>query len=163
MRIATLLLGLLATASIAATPAVAEPWAVGTRIPGFTLEDQHGKPGSVDAKTRGVLFTREMGAGRMLRGALEGRGAAVLGDAGHVYVSDVSGMPGIIRRLFALPSLRRRPYPILLDLDGATTGAIPSEDGKVTWLRLEGLEVVGLDFLSSAEELKAALGIPAAP
>ena len=56
----------------------------------------------------------------------------------HVlYVADIHGMPSFIARMFAIPSMQKRPYPMLLDRDGAATARFPSEEGKATLLFLE--------------------------
>jgi hypothetical protein len=53
--------------------------------------------------------------------------------------------------------MRGRPYRVLVDTDGAPTAALPSVPGKATWLRLDGLRVVEIRFLSSADEVRQAL------
>jgi hypothetical protein len=68
-------------------------------------------------------------------------------------------MPALIRRLFALPRMRERPYRVLLDTDGAPTATLPAEPGKATWLRLEGLRVVEVRILGSTGEVLQVLGV----
>jgi hypothetical protein len=109
-----------------------------------------------------VLLTRDMDAGGFVRAALAEEGAAKLARAGAVYVADVHRMPAPIRRLFSLPRMRERPYRVLLDTDGEPTAALPSESGKATWIRLDGLRVVELRFLATAADVAAALA-PAVP
>ena len=127
----------------------------------IALEDQHGEPGGVDAATRGVLLSRDMDGGGLVREALATDGAVQLERAGAVYIADVHAMPSLIRRFVALPRMRERPYRVLLDTEGASTSGLPSEAGKATWLRLEGLRVVEIRFLTSSEEVgKALAGTP---
>jgi hypothetical protein len=165
MRIVTSALGLAfasALAVAAASDAKQEIVAVGGTLAPIALEDQHGKPGAVDATTRAVLLSRDMDGGDLIRAALAADGAAQLERAGAVYVADVHRMPGPIRRLIALPRMRERPYRVLLDTDGGPTAALPSEEGKATWLRLDGLRVVEVRLLGSSVEVGAALaGVPA--
>jgi hypothetical protein len=131
--------------------------APGAVLAPIALEDQHGAPGGVDASTRGVLLTRDMDAGAFVREALAEDGAGQLERAGAVYVADVHRMPALIRRLVALPRMRERPYRVLVDADGAPTAPLPAEEGKVTWLRLDGLQVVEARFLTGAEQVRSAL------
>jgi hypothetical protein len=98
-----------------------------------------------------------MDGGDLVREALATDGAAQLERAGAVYVADVHRMPAPIRRLIALPRMRERPYRVLLDTDGTPTALLPSEEGTATWLRLDGLRVVEVRFLTSSEEVAAAL------
>ncbi len=152
MKAGILILGLLLAGS-----AAAQPWAKGDALPALDLEDQHGTPHRLDEGVRHVLFTREMGAGRLLKQALEDEGATRLQRAGAVYVADLSGMPRFARTWFAMRGLRRRPYPVLVDVDGQKTERIPSEKGSITWLALDGLRITGVRYLGSVEEIQAAL------
>lgn len=152
-----LVLGL-AAACLGLAGADAEPVGQGSVIAPFTLEDQHGAEGRVDATTRGVLLSRDMDGGAFVREVLAEDGAAKLGRAGAVYVADVSRMPGPIRRWIAIPRMRDRGYPVLLDAEGDVTASLPSAEGKASWIRLESLRVVEVRLLGSAADVEAVLG-----
>jgi hypothetical protein len=156
-------LGALALGLALAPPASGEPYAVGSRIEPLILTDQHGVERRVDAATRVVLLSRDMDGGGCVREALASEGAAWLEQAGAVYVADVSRMPGLIRRLFAIPRMRERGYPVLLDVEGTPTARLPAEAGKASWIRLEGLRIAEVRFLASAAEVTAALAPPGNP
>ena len=156
-------IGVLALGLAGAAPARGEPYAVGSSLDPLALPDQHGVEHRVDAATRGVLLSRDMDGGGFVREALASEGAAQLEKAGAVYIADVSGMPGLIRRMFAIPRMRQRGYPVLLDVEGVPTVRLPAEAGKASWIRLEGLRIAEIRFLASAEEVKAALAPPETP
>jgi hypothetical protein len=137
--------------------AAADPLAVGSVLSAVELRDQHAVTRAIDSSTRAMLFGRDMDGGKVLKGALEPEGAALLERAGAVYVADVSRMPSLIRRIFAYPSLRRRGYPILLDEEGSITASFPGEDGKGTLMRLDRLRLVSVEQFETAEALRAAL------
>jgi hypothetical protein len=141
-----------------ALAAGAEPVGVGASIEPLALEDQHGVAGGVDAKTRALFLSRDMDGGAFVREALAEDGAAKLEKAGAVYIADVHRMPGPIRRWIAIPRMRDRSYPVLLDTDGEATASLPSEEGKATWIRLEGLRVVEVRLLGTTAEVVALLG-----
>jgi hypothetical protein len=140
-----------------------DPYALGSRIEPLVLADQHGVERRVDAATRGVLLSRDMDGGGFVREALASEGAARLGKAGAVYVADVSGMPGLIRRMIAVPRMRGRGYPVLLDVDGAATARFPAQPGRAIWIRLEELRIAEIRFLASADEVGAVLAPPLDP
>jgi hypothetical protein len=148
---------LLALLLAAPAEASAEPWAEGRRLEPIALPDQHGEPRTIDAPVRAVLFSRDMEGGGVLKDALGETGAGLLERSGAVYVADVSRMPALVRRLFALPSLRRRGYPILLDADGAATAEFPSQPKRGTLVMLEDLRVERIRHFESAEALRQAL------
>jgi hypothetical protein len=98
-----------------------------------------------------------MDAGRLVREALAERDQAFLDAHGAVYIADVSGMPSLITKTFALPGMRRRAYRVLLDRDGSSTRDIPYVKGKVTVVRLDALRVIGVAHVNSVDEVAAAL------
>lgn len=133
------------------------PLLEGSTLSPFSIRDQHGETHRIDRSVRAIVFGREMGAGEIIKNTLAESGARLLTDARAVYVADVSGMPSIIRKLFAEPKLRKRPYPMLLDRDGSATTWFPGEEGRATLLILEQLEIVAIRHIASADELRTEL------
>jgi hypothetical protein len=157
-----LLAGLAAAALAAPLRAEEAPpsaWSAGERIEAFELEDQHGAPGRVDEGVRHLLFAADMDAGDLVNGALEEDPALRdLAARGAVFVSDIHRMPVVITRLFALPSMRRRPYRMLLDRGPGPSVRIPRQPGQVTWVELDALVVRSVDFVASKQALAERLG-----
>lgn len=150
---------LLAVLLLAVT-AHAAPLAVGDPMPPLALEDQHGRAGSVGDGVRVVVVSRDMEAGDVVKKALAGRDQAFLDANGAVYVANISGMPALITRLFALPRMRERPYRMLLDRDGNATRDIPAVVGRPTVLRLEGGRISGVSQPADPGALAAEIAPP---
>ena len=130
----------------------------------FAIEDQHGARGEVDGRVRVLVFTRDMDGGEVVKQALADTSQAFLDRRHVVYVADISRMPGVISTLVAVPRMRRRPYRVLLDRDGASTRDLPYETGRPTVLVLEALRVARVEHPGSADALRAALaGAPEDP
>jgi len=154
MRLALVLLFALLSA---ATSSAGAPLGVGMRVPALTLADQHGVDGSLGPTTRRVLFNRDMDSAKIVQEALGDNPTPLLDAAGAVVVSDISGMPSLITKLFALPAMRKRPYRMLLDRDGRMTADFPFEKGKVTVLSLNDLAIARVQYVESADALRALL------
>ena len=107
--------------------------------------------------TKALLFSRSMKGGDLLKGALDGLPRGFLQQRGIVYISDVSGMPSLVLRFMALPKLRKRSYPILLDRDGSPTSGIPTRPDQATLLSLDALRVRGVEFFTDADALRSRL------
>jgi hypothetical protein len=146
-----LAVGLLAPA------AAAEPYGVGSVLPALTLPDQHGASHTLDASLRVIVFSRDMDGGRVVQEALAEDGAALLETSRAAYISDVSRMPGLVRRLIAKPRMRRRPYPMWLDEQGEATARFPSRKGLPTLIFVEDLRVLHVEYPASAEALRHGL------
>ena len=151
----------LSLALLVAPLALAEPYQANSVLPKIELPDQHGEPRAIDETVRVVVFTRDMTAGDMVKRAVEKAGAEPFSANGAVYVVDLAGMPSVIRSLFAMPALRRRPYALLVDEEGAKTADFPSAEGRPTVLVLDKLKVVRASNPSSVDELLAAIAPPA--
>ena len=115
----------------------------------FSLEDQHGVIHAVDDATRVILFSREMKGGNTLKQALADAGEGFLGSRAAVYIADISGMPRLIARIFAIPRMRERPYAVLLDRDGTATARLPDVEGSATLIFVEGLTIQRIEHLET--------------
>ena len=130
------------------------PVAAGNWLPEFSLKDQFGEPGFVDASVRLILFSRDMEGGEILKAGLEGLPEGALSSAHIVYVSDISGMPRLVARMFALPKMRKRPYAMLLDRTGEWTALLPGTPGHATFIHLDQLRIEQIEELQSAEVVR---------
>ena len=147
----------------AAAPGIAAPLTEGARMPPLTLADQHDVDGAVSADTRSVVFSRDMQAAKVVRDALGDHPAPLLDAARAVIIADISRMPSLITKLFALPAMRKRPFRMLLDRDGKVTADFPSARGKVTVFDLRAFTIERVEYVESADELRAALRRAAEP
>jgi hypothetical protein len=135
---------------------------VDSQLPRLELPDQNGAPHVLDPSLRAIVFSRDMGAGQVVKDAIEKAGPTLFERSRTVYVVDLAGMSAFVRRWFALPGLRRKPYRILIDEDGTRTADFPAVEGRPTVLVLEDLRVSRVEQPASAEALLAILE-PGAP
>lgn len=142
---------------VLAHTAHADPYAVGSAVPAIELSDQHGKPRVLDASLRAVVFSRDMDAGDVVKAAVAKAGPDLFERNAAVYIVDVKGMPAVIRAMFAMPAMRRRPYQVLVDEDGANTADFPGGVTHPTVLVLDGLRVVEVKQPENADALIAVL------
>ena len=145
------------TVLVGSSTAGAAPLGEGATLPAITLADQHDVQTKVGPETGLLLFTRDMDASKITKEVLAEDGAAQLTRAHATYVADISAMPSLVTTLFAMPGLRKRPYPMLLDRDGAVTKDVPSQAGAVTVLTLDHLVVRHVEYVTSADRLRALL------
>lgn len=135
--------------------------AVDSRVPQLELPDQHGALHALDPSLRAIVFSRDMGAGQVVKDAIEKAGPTLFERNRTVYVVDLAGMSEFVRRWFALPGLRRKPYRILVDEDGSRTADFPAVEGRPTVLLLDELRVSRVEQPANADALLAILEPPA--
>jgi hypothetical protein len=131
----------------------ADPLAANSALPPLDLPDQHGETRPVDASLRAVVYSRDMGAGDVVKQAVLQAGPTLFDRNHALYVVDLAGMPSLVREWMALPSLRRRPYRLLVDADGAKTADFPAEKGRPTVLFVEEGKVTRIAEPATADEL----------
>jgi hypothetical protein len=136
----------------------ASTYGAGARLPRATLFDQFGVEHTLDESLGLVLFSRDMDGGAILREVLA-RDPDALQKLRAVYVADISGMPGVIANTMAVPRMRKRPYPTLLDRDGEVSAAFPSRPGNATLIWLEQLRVRAVLHVESVPQLREAIGV----
>jgi hypothetical protein len=135
----------------------AAPLTIGESLPELTLPDQHG-----DRHTLGnckmVLFAPDKGAGEMAHKVLNQSDTAGMTARGIVFISDVSGMPAFVRRMFALPAMRDYPYAVLLGYEKEDTAIFPRQKGRVTVLHIKAGRISRIEYAASSQGLAGIIG-----
>lgn len=137
----------------------AAPYGVGSSMPAFSLEDQHGKKVSVQPYTRLVIFAADKAASDLANEVLGNEKEGVLERLQAVYLADISGMPALVTRMFALPAMRALPFPIGLAREAGVLAELPRQKGAVSVIRLADGKVSGVDHAQDVPQLKAMLGL----
>lgn len=127
----------------------------GDHLASFSLKDQHEQLVELNKETRYLLFSRDMQGGDIIQSALE----SLANNTPHnlLYVADISGMPSLIAKFIAIPQLKSLPFAIALDRDGEATKALPTETDKASLVRLDGMEVISVEYFETSEDLRKAL------
>lgn len=123
----------------------------------FELEDQFGIVAGATEETKIILFSRDMEGGGIITEALSGKDGEFLAERDVVYVADISRMPGLVARFFAVPQMRQYSFPLLLDREGKVTAQWPDEVDRGTLITLDGLRVVSVEFFGDPDEISARL------
>ncbi len=132
-------------------------YAVGDTIEPITLQDQHDKPYSVDESTKLILFTTGMKGGKVIRKVIDDKEPDYLTNRDALFLSNISGMPGFIAKAFALPSMKKHKYPIVLDREGKVTEKFPSESNSSTIVELDKLKIKSISFTKDSEIVAKAI------
>lgn len=129
----------------------------GDPFPRWELDDQHGKTHQLPGQsTKVIVFSRSKQADESLSPVLDDVVGARLIDGTVVYLSDISRMPGLISRLFALPALRDRRYPVVLIREEGVSEPLVTETDCLVLYRIERGTVVGREDLCSEEDVRNA-------
>lgn len=130
-----------------------------TKITKIELVDQFDKKQRVDSSTEILVFAHDMTGNDVVELAFEKLDSDKLTTKNIVYLADISGMPSLIAKLFAIPAMRDRAYPIMLDKEGEVTSALSAKEDRVTVLFLDKLSVQKVKYAANATELRKLLAI----
>ena len=129
----------------------------GDPTPKITINDQHDKPWSIPADTKLVLFSGSRNANTIVQSILSQKGADYLSSKKTVYFSDLSKMPGLITKTFALPSMRDLPYSVGIILNSEDSKGWPREEDAVTAILLSQGKIAKIEYIKNAEFLQQTL------
>lgn len=109
----------------------------GERLAPWTLSDQFEQAYTLDDDLRILLVARSMDGAKLLDAALEGQAKGYLEARQALFVADISRMPGLIGKLFAIPAMRDYSYRVLLDREAQVVPQYAAPEEGVLWLQLE--------------------------
>ena len=138
---------------------LAGPIEPGRPLPALRLKNQHGQAWQVPASTRLVVFAADRKASNLVMTVLGPLHQGFLASRHAVYLADMSQMPGLITRTFALPSLREQPFEVGVSLDETLLAGWPRQTDAVTLIGLEAGRVTHFQYASSEAQLRTALDL----
>ena len=150
---------LIAPLSLAQSETPSSPLQTGDAFPSLQLPDAFGNAYQLPYPgVRHVLFSADMDANDLMEQSFGELDKGDFTAAGLVYVADISGMPSLVARLFALPSLRDYPFRVLLARDAEPLAMLPRKESAVSVISLSADgRVEKIDFTQDATELAGLL------
>jgi hypothetical protein len=139
--------------------ALAGPIEPGRPLPALRLKNQHDQDWQVPADTRLVVFAAGRKASNLALAVLGAQHKGFLESRHAVYLADMSRMPGLITRTFALPALREQPFEVGVSLDETLLAGWPRQDDAVPLIGLEVGRVTHFQYVSNETQLRTALGL----
>ena len=94
--------------------AFANSLTVGSDLPTLTIKDQFEKEHTVDANTKTIIFSATKAESATIKDFLTTKDKDYLTNNNIAYVADITGMPSLISKFFALPKMRDYSFSILL-------------------------------------------------
>jgi hypothetical protein len=135
----------------------AAPYKVAQKVMPLDLKDQFDKHIVLKTMPSTIVMAFEKGTSATVNDCLGKQNGAYLSEHKAAFVADISPMPTFIAEAFALPKMRKYPYTVLLIRDEEVGLKFPSQEGKITVLRLEGNVIKAIEYVTTADELKTAI------
>ena len=94
--------------------AFANSLTVGSNLPTLTVKDQFEKEFTIDAKIKTIIFSATKDESATIKDFLVTKDKNYLTTNNIAYVADITGMPSLISKFFALPKMKDYSFSILL-------------------------------------------------
>lgn len=117
------------------------------------LKNQFDEIVKIDESVQWIVFSTERKLSDQVNKTLEALKISDPKEMGGMYVADISAMPGMISRMFALPKMRKYSFKVVLDQEGDVTKAWPKKEGHLALIELKSLEITKTQFVSSEDEI----------
>ena len=125
---------------------------IGDATPTFAIKDQFEKAHTIAADTKTVIVAGDRDASEVIRDYLLEKGKGFLESNKAYYVADISGMPSLITKFFALPKMKEYPFSILL-VDEEQSKSFTKKEGTITVYTVNAGKVSDVKYLKTAAEL----------
>jgi len=115
------------------------------------FEDQWEAKHELNAQTQWLVVSQNMDSGDIVKSAFNALEMKSLSKYKMIYVADISAMPSLISKFFALPKMRDFAFPIALirEDDQLKNMKLPLEaPEKVTVIALNNLNIDGAMYFS---------------
>lgn len=125
----------------------------GQELSPVNFEDQHGATVAFDSSVKWLIFAHHNKGAKMSKEAIDQAEISDFTVYQGLYVADISKMPALISKMFAMPAMRKYEFNVALDEDGDLTQNWPKQDDKVTLLTLDSLSLVNVQYVDSLEDI----------
>lgn len=139
--------------TIFATSLLAGALNINDTVTPLSLPDQFDKIHTIESKIKTLVISFEKGTSTDVNTFLSSQQSDFLQEHQAVFIADISAMPSLAAKLFALPKMRTYKYKILLIRDENDKRFI-KKDGKLTVYKMDNGKIKEISFISSVEELK---------
>ena len=125
---------------------------IGDVTPTFDIKDQFEKNHKIAADAKTILVAADKGTSEILRDYFLTKDAKFLSTNKAYYVADISGMPSLIAKFFALPKMKKYPFSVLL-VDEEQTKLFNKKEDNITIYSIKDGKISDIKFIKTAKEL----------
>lgn len=122
----------------------------GETLTAFQIENQFSEPAALTADTKYIIFSSDMDAAKNLNEYLN-ENISKHDLSKTLIIADISKMPTLVSKMFAIPKMKKYSYKLALDKTGETTKNWPRQKGNLVVIKLTALKIDSVETLNSKE------------
>jgi hypothetical protein len=126
----------------------------GETLPAFKIQNQFEEPAELTKETKWILFSSDMKAAKLLTEYIN-ENATKLDLTKTLIISDISKMPALVSKIFAIPKMKKYNFKLALDKTGETTKDWPRQEANLTVIKVSELKIESIENLGTPETVKA--------
>jgi len=129
---------------------------IGKKLKSYTFKDQFGKNHTLTNQVKKVIFVFTKTAGHLTRAYLKTKDVNYLQKRHIDFIADVSKMPSIIFKMFALPDFKKSKYPIMIIKNKEKSQIFRNNEQKdaIMIINLNNKIVTNVKFVTNEIDLK---------
>ncbi len=127
--------------------AFSQELSINDKINNFSLANQFDEKKTIDSKINTIIVSFEKDTGKEVNEFLEQKTSDFLREHHAVFIANISGMPMIITKMFALPKMKNYKHEILLIYD-ENDDRFKAQEGVSTLYRLENGVIKSIEFIT---------------
>jgi hypothetical protein len=131
------------------------PYAKAQTLNPIQFQDQHGADMALTDTVTWMIFSHHNDGAKLVKAAIDQAGITDFSQHNGLYVADISRMPALVTRLFAMPAMRKYEFNMALDREGDLTQSLPREEARVTLVKLDNLTIVEQSYVDSVDAILA--------
>ena len=120
----------------------------------LAVVDQWGKAQVLNSETQLLIFSHHKEGSGWVKQALQVMGITNMEEKHWLYVADISSMPKMITKLFAVPKMRDYAFPIALARDEKTLQEWPKKEGFVAIYSLNNLFIESMVYFNTSDTIR---------
>ena len=128
----------------------ANSFEVNQDIGSFSLPNQFDEKQTIDSSIKTIIVSFEKGTGKDINQFLSTKDKDFLKNHHAAFIANISGMPSIITKMFALPKMRDYKHSVLLIYDEEDKRFV-SQEGKSTLYRLENGVIKSISYITKED------------
>ena len=129
---------------------------IGKELAPYTLKDQFDKEHTLTNDVKKIVFAFSKPTGHLMKVYLGVRDPDYLSKRNITFIADISGMPSLIAKMFAIPDLKESKYSVLLIREKEKAKRFRNEDQKnaVMIITLDNKIVKNVKFVTNEKDLQ---------
>jgi hypothetical protein len=128
-----------------------------SQLNNYKYETPQGRQMKIPKSTQLLVIAFEKDTGALVNDYLATMDPFYMPKHRAVFIADINKMPSIITKMFALPKMQKYKHLVYLHYEEQFQNFVPHREEKITLARIKEGKVESISYISTKEELKAAI------